>query len=182
MNATADDRFMRALLEAIENPDSEPFVLRRFGPEEARTAAPHLAEVIDNWDRRRGDRPLPDWADAEFTDFRGWHSSLVLSDLPEGDPDPVFRIVGEDFRIVSYTTEAGQRFSDRTPMVYERQFREHFGLIRETGLIGWSVGPVAIVGREHIRLKVMEFPYRNGSERVSRLVHVMTYDLGSDED
>ncbi|SMF19294.1 hypothetical protein SAMN06265365_1038 [Tistlia consotensis] len=175
MNTAPDDSFMRGLLEAIENPDAEPFVLRRFGPEEAMRAAPHLAGVIRIWDERRGGRPTPDWADMEFADFRGWHPALVVSDLPAGEPDPIYRIVGEDFRIVSYTTKPGQRFSDRTPLLYERQFREHFGLVRDTGLIGWSVGPAALVGREHVRLRVMELPFTNGGQAVSRLAHIMTY-------
>jgi hypothetical protein len=111
----------------------------------------------------------------EFADFRGWHSRLVISDLPADEPDPLYRVIGEDFRVVSYSTEPGQRFSDRTPLLYDRQFREHFREIRDRGLIGWSVGPVAFFGREHVRLNVLELPFRDGGASVARLVHIMTY-------
>ena len=177
MRIAPDTRTAAALFEAAENPNAEPFVLRRFGPEQAAQAAPHLAALIRLWAERRGERALPDWSEMDFADFRGWHAAMVLSDLPADEPDPQFRIVGEDFRMVEYTTDPGQRFSDRTPLLYARQFREHFRQIRETGLIGWSVGPVAFLGREHRRVKVLELPFRNGGPAVSRLVHVMTCEF-----
>lgn len=176
MSAVPDSHVMRALLEAVENPDAEPFVLRRLTAPEAIAAAPHLAALIRLWDERRAGALAPDWSAMEFADFRGWHASMVVSDIPADEPDPVYRVIGEDFRIVSYSTEPGQRFSDRTPLLYERQFREHFREIRDQGLIGWSIGPVAFVGREHLRMKVLELPFRNGGERVSRLAHLMSHE------
>ena len=177
MLSARDSRTAEALLQAAENPDAKPFVLRRFGPEQAALEAPHLAPLIRLWAERRGQQGVPDWSEMDFADFRGWHAAMVVSDLPPDEPDPQFRIVGEDLRIVDYTTDPGQRFSDRTPRLYARQFREHFRQIRETGLIGWSVGPVAFLGREHRRVKVLELPFRNGGPAVSRLVHVMTCEF-----
>lgn len=182
MRTAPDRRTAAALLEAAEIPDAEPFVLRRLAPEQAALAAPHLAHLIRLWAERRGQQRVPIWSEMDFADFRGWHANIVVSDLPSDEPDPEFRIVGEDFRIVDYTTDPGQKFSDRTPLLYARQFREHFREIRETGLIGWSVGPAAIVGREHLRLKVLELPFRNGGTTVSRLVHVMTHEFVGEPD
>ena len=176
MSALPNKQITSALLAAIEKPDAEPFVLHRFTVEQALDAVPEeLAGLIRMWDERRGDAAVPDWSDVDFPDFRGWHSRVVISDLPADEPDPHYRVIGEDFRIVTYSTEPGQKFSDRTPLLYERQFRKHFGEIRDRGLIGWSVGPVAFVGREHIRLEILELPFRNGGERVARLVHVLTH-------
>lgn len=177
MSAAPDHRTLHALIEAVENPDTPPFELRRFGPDEAAKAAPHLRPLIELWNSRRGTRPVPDWSDVDFADFRGWHAAIVVSDLVGDEPDPLFRIVGEDYRIADFATTGGQRFSDRTPRLYERQFREHFGAIRDSGLIGWAVGSAAIVGREHVRLKILELPFTNGGQRVSRLVHVMSHDF-----
>lgn len=177
MSAARNTRIVQEFFEASEKPDAPPFLLRRFGPREALEAAPHLAPLIELWDSRRGGEAVPDWADVDFPDFRGWHSSIVVSDLPADEPDPIFRIIGEDFRIFDYTTTQGQRFSDRTPRLYERQFREHFREIRDRGLIGWSVGSAAIVGREHLRVRVLELPFRKGGPLVSRLLHVTSTDL-----
>ncbi|MEX2630216.1 MAG: hypothetical protein WD341_09790 [Tistlia sp.] len=181
MNATTDHRILEALFQAVENPDAAPFELQRLDVEGALEAAPRLASLIQLWDERRGEAAVPDWADMDFADFRGWHAALVVSDLPAGEPDPIYRVIGEDFRIVSYTTEPGQKFSDRTPLLYDRQFREHFREIRDRGLIGRATGPAAFVGREHLRLEVLELPFRNGGERVARLVHLMSYDLAAPE-
>lgn len=181
MSAAPDHRIVRALLEAAENPDAPLFELQRLRPEQAIAAAPHLRSLVELWDARRGDRAVPDRADIDFADFRGWHSAIVVSDLEGEEPDPLFRIVGEDYRIVDYGTTGGQRFSDRTPRLYEQQFRQRFAEIRDSGLIGWSVGAAAIVGREHVRLKVLELPFTNGGPQVSRLVHVMSYDFAGDD-
>ncbi|MEX2630215.1 MAG: hypothetical protein WD341_09785 [Tistlia sp.] len=165
---------LRQLILAAERPDARPFELRRFeAAESALAAAPHFAFLIDLWRSRRGACALPDWADVEFPDFRGWHSALLLSDLPDETPDPRFRLIGEDYRVLQDSSLPGRRFSDVMPRLYARQFRAHFEAIRDGGLIGLTTGPAAFVGREHLHLSILELPFRAGGTGVQRLLHAL---------
>lgn len=174
MSALPDPSIVRHLLDAGEAPDARPFDLRRLDAEEALAAAPDFASLIALWSGRRAGAAVPDWHDMEFADFRGWHSALLVSDITDGEPDPLFRVIGEDYRIVRDSSLPGQRFSELMPRLYERQFREHFRAIRDQGLLGLAVGPAALVGREHVHLRILELPFRRGGDGVRRLLHALS--------
>lgn len=159
--------------EGTERPDAAPFRVHLLDPERAAQSAPAFAGIVALWRERQQGAAVPDWNDFEFADFRGWHAAMLVSDLPDEEPDPLFRIIGEDWRIVPLTGFAGRRFSEVMPQLYQRQMREHFRQIRERGLIGWSVGPAVQINREHLRLQVLELPFRRGGPRVERFAHVL---------
>lgn len=161
------------IFEAAENPTAAPFDLRRLSPGEAAEAEPQFAALLALWQERRGDAAVPDWSSMDFSDFRGWHSALMLSELSEADPDPRFRVIGEDYRAIRDSSLPGQRFSDLMPRLYALQFREHFRQIVVQGRVGLATGPAAFVGREWLRLKILELPFRHGGEAVTRLLHVL---------
>jgi hypothetical protein len=173
MNEQRGATAFRQLFNAAESPTAAPFELRRLLPDEAGAAAPEFAGLIDLWRERRGAAAVPDWSSVEFADFRGWHSALMLSELSEADPDPRFRLIGEDYRMIRDSSLPGQRFSELMPRLFALQFREHFRQIARLGHMGLATGPAAFVGREYLRLRILELPFRHGGEAVARLLHVL---------
>lgn len=158
---------------SAEDPNAEPFDLRRFSAEEAMDAVPDLAALIRLWAERRGDALAPDWGDMDFADFRGWHSSICLGQFPDDEPDPLIRLMGQDFVDLALQEMKGTRFGAIYPRLYALQFREHFQAIRDHGLIGLATGKIAKIGRSHVRMRVMELPFRDGGPKVERTVHVL---------
>jgi hypothetical protein len=51
--------------------------------------------------------------------------------------------------------------------------RDHFTALRATARIGVGEGQVDIPGREHVSLRVLELPFRDGGPGIDRLVHVV---------
>lgn len=167
---TATEVIFRSLEEDVTSP---PMDLKRLTLEEAREAAPDFRGMLDVWGAKRQDERPPDWHDFDFSDFRGWHSDIVLSVFDKEEPDPCFVLSGETFtRAIDYNVK-GVHFSEGWPRLYDLQFREHFGAIRETGLIGLTEGKVATSARSFLSIRVLELPVRNGGERVERMIHVV---------
>ena len=57
------------------------------------------------------------------------------------------------------------------PLLFERQLREHFQAIRDTGAIGFVAGRAAIVGREFIRMRIVELPEARNGKPVGGMIH-----------
>ncbi len=173
-----EDALIGRLLSEAENPEAPPFALRRLDPEAAQQAAPEFAPLVELWLRRRGPERVPDWSQVEFSDFRGWHSALLFSGFDGPQPDPLFRIMGEDFRVATTIGSiVGKRMSELLPRLYESQLKAHFQEIRQHGLIGLAVGPAPVVGRKHVRLRILELPFRHGGADVRRLLHAFRTDF-----
>jgi len=164
---------MQEAFANAEDPNAEPFDLRRFSAEEAMQAAPELAALIQLWMERRRDALAPDWKEMDFVDFRGWHSSICLGQFPDDEHDPLIRLMGQEFVDLSLQEMKGTRFGTIYPRLYDLQFREHFRAIRDHGLIGLASGKVANFGRSHIHVRVLELPFRDGGPKVERTVHIL---------
>jgi hypothetical protein len=140
---------------------------------DAKLHVPMLAPLITLWEERLNGERAPCWSQMYFEDFRGWHADLVLSSFEGEEPDPLFRLVGETFNEMTGRTVKGMRFSALYPDLYANGMRDHFTALRATARIGVGEGQVDIPGREHISLRVLELPFRNGGPRIDRLVHVV---------
>lgn len=156
-----------------ENPKAEPFTLRLIQPEAAVRSLPEFSDLVTLWLDRRTNTWVPDWSSVEFSDFRGWHSALVVSAFEGAEPDPKWRIVGNDYNEMAGVGNTGKRFSDVLPRLYQLQLRDHFAAIREHGLIGLSEGRLSAIDRGHIHVKIMELPFTDGDCRIERLVHAI---------
>jgi len=67
----------------------------------------------------------------------------------------------------------GVHFSGGWPRLFDLQFRDHFGAIRQSGLIGLTEGRNAISTRNFLSIRVLELPVRAGGADVRRLIHVV---------
>ena len=161
------------VFQGTEDPDAPPLVLRCFAPEAARTALPDFAALVDLWLERRGAAAVPDWADFDFADFRGWHERITLGSFDTPEPDPTLRLVGESFVEAFGSSAKGLRISEVAPLLYERQLRDHFRSIRQEGLIGLTCGQTPFVGRRHVPMRILELPLRYGGAEVQRTLHVL---------
>ncbi|WP_161973656.1 PAS domain-containing protein [Hwanghaeella grinnelliae] len=161
------------LLNQIEEDENAPlFNLRRLPMDKVFEAAPEFSSLIGVWDgKRRGGEALPDWSRFDFVDFRGWHSDIVISCFPDAEPDPLFRISGENFNGLVNSNIAGARFSTYWPRLFGIQFRDHFQTIRDTGNIGLVEGRLAAQSRGFLTVQVIELPCRDGGDGVGRLIH-----------
>ena len=157
----------------IEDPDAEPLTLHRFAPEEALTALPDFGDLIELWLARRGPAAVQDWGDFDFADFRGWHASIILGSFESAEPDPTMRLVGQAFVDAAAANAKGLRISEVTPLLYERQLKEHFRKIRDEGLIGLASGRTPFRDRGHIPMRILELPFRHGGTAVVRTIHVL---------
>lgn len=165
---------IEGIFAAVEDPIAPPLKTWLFQPDEALKQLPEFAEIIDLWLERRGSESLPDWVDMDFADFRGWHAHLMLSKFETEDPDPTFRVVGEEVTVLLQFPTQNRRISDLAPTFYELQFREHFRRIRDEGLFGLTSGELPAKGRGHAVLRILEIPFRDGGTRVERLLHVLS--------
>ncbi len=167
---TATEEVFRSFEEDVSSP---PMDLKRLTLEEALEAAPDFRGMLDVWAGKRQGDQLPDWADFDFPDFRGWHSDIVLSVFNAEEPDPYFVLSGETFtRAIDFNVK-GVHFSQGWPRLFDLQFREHFGAIRDTGLIGLTEGKVATSTRNFLSIRVLELPVRDGGDEVQRMIHVV---------
>jgi len=166
-----DPQQLEDLFAAVEDPMAPPLTVQRLLPEEAREALPEFAELIDLWLERRGSAAVPDWGDMDFKDFRGWHAQILLSKFESAEPDPTFRLAGEKVTEDLQFNTQNRRFSSLAPRFYALQFREHFRMIREQGLIGLTSGKLPAKGRGHVTLRFLELPFREGGAAIERLLH-----------
>lgn len=169
-DAAIKDRTLRLV---PESDDPAPLHMRLLPPETEPEPASPFFDIHAAWNRRRAGNALPDWHDFDFADFRGWHSRLKVSVFPDDRPDPLFRIMGETWRIVAMGNLAGVRFSEVRPKLYDRQFRDHFRAIRDQGLIGRTRGAIAGADREFLTIEVLELPYSRDGARVGGLLHCL---------
>ena len=172
-------RLLRESFTQIESQNAIPMTLHCLTVDQALETAADFTDLIELWVRRRGGQSVPDWRDMEFADFRGWHSLLCLSQFEGAEPDPLFRLFGEDAIDIAGFNPTGLRFSQFTPRLYDLQYREHFSRIRQTGLIGLTAGNLAYEGRGHIRLHILELPFRDGGPQVERLAHAVSVESDS---
>lgn len=134
-----------------------------------------FSSIVSAWNARRtGDGP-PEWDAFDFADFRGWHSHLKVSVFPDDEPDPLFRIMGESWRLVALGNLAGVRFSEMRPKLFRRQLRDHFKAIRDGALIGRTRGKIAGISRDFISIEIMELPVARDGKRVGGLLHCLHF-------
>ncbi|MEO3427567.1 PAS domain-containing protein [Pelagibius sp. CAU 1746] len=162
------------VLAAVEDSNLPPLTLQRFQPEEESEALSDFAAIVDLWRERRGGAAVPDWNDMDFSDFRGWHAQLMLSKFETDEPDPTFRLAGERVTELLGFPMQNHRFSELAPRFYALQFRDHFREIRNEGLIGLTSGKLPAKGRAHIFLRILELPFRDGGDKVERILHVLS--------
>lgn len=167
---TATEKVFRSLEEDVDSP---PMDLKRLTFEEALAAAPDFQAMLHLWNSKRRGAPLPDWSDFDFPDFRGWHADIVLSVFDSDEPDPYFVLSGETFTQAIDFNVKGVHFSEGWPRLFDLQFRDHFGAIRQSGLIGLTEGRIATSARNFLSIRVLELPVRAGGDDVARLIHVV---------
>ena len=159
-----------------EASDPAPYVIAHIALDGELSPDSPFHNIHQAWARRRtGDTP-PAWDTFEFTDFRDWHSRLIISVFRDDEPDPEIRITGEAWQVVGPTNLKGLTFSQLFPRLYERQFRAHFAEIRERPLIGLCRGPLAAVDRDFVHVQVLELPVARFGYRVGGLIHCLHID------
>lgn len=159
-----------------QDPDSGLFLTRRLPLDATLEPNSPFREIHAIWNSRRTDDGPPRWEDFDFTDFRGWHSRLKVSVFPDDQPDPEFRIMGENWRDIAMQNLAGMRFSKMLPRQFEYQFRDHFREIRDKALIGHAFGPVAAIEFGLRKTEVLELPVSRNGEKVGGLLHCLHID------
>lgn len=164
---------VQTLETLLSAPQPSQKTVHRVTADRARALVPVFAPLIDLWEARRGDARAPCWRQMDFSDFLGWHPDIVMSSFDDDEPDPIYRIVGDAFAQMTNVPKRGMRFSEYAPELYESQLREHFRKLREEALIGVFEGQTAVVGYEHVHLQVLELPFRDGGERIDRLIHAV---------
>jgi hypothetical protein len=163
----------QSIEDLLQSPRQAQKTTHLVTAERALELVPDFAPLIALWNERRGDAPAPCWSQMDFTDFMGWHPDIVMSSFEGDEPDPVYRIIGETFAQMTNVPRRGMRFSEYAPELYESQLREHFRKLRDGALIGVVEGQAAVIGFEHVSLQVLELPFRDGGERIERLVHAV---------
>jgi len=159
------------LFPLLENPDAQPLSIRRLTVEEALEASTPFDSLIRLWmDKRAGESP-PEWDDFDFADFRGWHSRLAISVFPDDTADPEIRLTGEGWADLGGPPIAGVRLGSLVPRLFERQLRVHFQAIRDTGNIGLVSGTPVTVGREFVRMRIIELPVARNGKAVGGMIH-----------
>jgi hypothetical protein len=161
---------------AQERDDPTPFTTRHYPLSVELPQSSPFRDVLSVWNSRRIGAEPPAWDAFEFSDFRGWHSRMIVSVFADEEPDPVFRIMGEDWRHTSFGNVTGMRFSELLPKLYGSQFRDHLRTIREQALIGHASGQAAQEGRDFLNIQVLELPVSRNGERVGGLLHCIHFD------
>jgi hypothetical protein len=173
----SDLAYAAQAFQDIENSDAEPFDLALLTPEQAAGKTPKWADLIALWQARRQGELAPDWSQFDFADFRGLHASMVVSEFQTDEPDPTMFLIGEEFRRLYDSNPRGLSFSQTTPRLYAIQFRDHFQAIRDHGWIGHVQGQVAMKGKEHFSVEVLELPLRYGAAAIQRMFHLVEVTL-----
>ena len=116
-------------------------------------------------------RMTPEEARTAAPDF------LAMLDMWSGKRNGA-ALPGETFTQAIDANVKGVHFSEGWPRLYNLQFREHFGAIRQHGLIGLSEGRIAMSARSFLSIRVLELPVRAGGDDVRRLIHVVKVIIG----
>lgn len=131
------------------------------------------ASLVELWHTKKAGRALPSWADFDFFDFVGWHGWISIFEIRHNPLDWQCRLSG------TYVDQlTGSTFQNKTrDEVFDHAITDgslaFFEHTLKAGVIGWSVGPINRVGREHTNVQYIELPCSNDGRQVDHTIEVM---------
>ncbi len=137
-------------------------------------ALSEFEDLVRLWQDKRGDRPVPAWADFDFHDFKGWHGRISLADVMYDPFNIRYRLVGlqmaerfgKDYTGKLYTemvAEGMDPFDDF--MFYEMTSRKML-ISRLSGDLRWA-------GQKHVTVTFVEFPLSDDGKKGTHILTAM---------
>ncbi len=171
---------MVADLETWHGP-SEDALWKRVGawsyyhyqPDTPSAAFGPYASLVDMWDRKKNGRDLPSWRDFDFYDFVGWHGWICVFDIQHDSFDWTCRLSGTLVDQITGRTFQGKSRADVYDQAVTESTMEFFEQALIQRKIGWCVGPINVVGRDHINAQYLELPCSNDGQRVDAVIEAM---------
>jgi hypothetical protein len=137
-------------------------------------ALPGCEDLVRLWQERRGDRPVPAWADFNFHDFTGWHGRISLADVTYDPFDFSYRLVGLQVAARLRRDCTGKLLSvmvaEGTDPVDDLEFFEmtsrKMSIARLSGNLHWA-------GQKNVAATFIEFPLSDTGEKTTHILSAM---------
>ena len=137
-------------------------------------ALPGFEDLVRLWQDKRGDRPVPAWADFDFHDFRGWHGRISLADVTYDPFDFRYRLVGQQMAERLNKDYTGKLYSE---MVSEGMDPvddfEFYEMTCRKMLISRLSGDLRWAGQQPVTAIFVEFPLSDTGEKATHILSTM---------
>ncbi|WP_374764180.1 PAS domain-containing protein [Yunchengibacter salinarum] len=161
----------------LSSPVGTSLAVRRFFPEESHGLPGAFQPVLAWWKHLRGDRQMPYREDMRFRDLRGWHSSVLLSEVTECATDCTCRLAGEDVRTAFCgRIRPGTRYSSLDFLPDETR-KDHIAALVEDGVLGHGVGQVTMGEGRTVPLDVLDLPLADKAGRAAFILAFFAFPL-----
>ncbi|WP_417449423.1 hypothetical protein [Kordiimonas sp.] len=109
-----------------------------------------------------------------FEDFAGWHSRMILAELPQ-DGNLRFRVIGENaMGMFGVRIRKGSRFSDLPDITFS-DYADYFKAIQAGATYGRHAGMVPFRGSQQSRFEVLDLPAADEEGNVAFLYSFFLY-------
>lgn len=137
-------------------------------------ALPGCEDLVRLWQEKRGDRPVPAWADFDFHDFKGWHGRISLADVMYDPFDIHYRLVGLQIAERLRKDYTGKLYTEMVAegMVPFDDF-EFYEMTSRKMLIARLSGDLRWAGQRHVSVTFIDFPLSNDGEKATHILTAM---------
>ena len=131
---------------------------------------PEFNNLIDTWNRTRGNALMPRWQDFSFDELMPWVGKLAVSEF-NGDDDLVFILFGGTFVELFDQELTGKPLCGSLLPAQREESRKHFMELISGPFIGHGKGKVPAIGRDHVNFNVIDLPLAENGRDVSHFLH-----------
>ncbi len=137
-------------------------------------ALSEFEDLVRLWQDKRGDRPVPAWADFDFHDFKGWHGRISLADVMYDPFDIRYRLVG-----LQMAERLGKDYTGKlyTEMVAEGMDPfddfEFYEMTSRKMLISRLSGDLRWAGQKHVTVTFINFPLSDDGKKGTHILTAM---------
>ena len=109
------------------------------------------ADLVEMWHGKKNGRDLPSWGDFDFYDFTGWHGWICIFEIRYNPFNWICRLSGTNVDELTGRSFQGKARTDVYDQAVTESTMEFFEQALLQSKIGWCVGPINLVGRDHVR-------------------------------
>jgi hypothetical protein len=137
-------------------------------------ALPGCEDLVRLWQEKRGDRPVPAWADFDFHDFTGWHGRITLADVIYDPFDFRYRLVGlqvterlrKDYTGKLYTEMVAEGMDPFDDFEFYEMTSRKLLISRLSGDLRWA-------GQKYVSVTFIDFPLSDDGEKGTHILTAM---------
>ncbi len=119
---------------------------------------------------------LPSWKSFSFSEFKGWHHHICLSQMDEKEQVPRWRIMSTGLVKIVHGDFTGETIDKAVSPATKEDIKEKIKAMIEGPLIGMTTGTVKTLANKNMQFTSLELPISTDGKKIDQFIHIISLD------